>query len=217
MAVRGGILLSLLASAALAGAAYAGFAWLRDAREQPHVVEATVGQAKLAILSRFLRPSSRHAGPTPALEAAVFFPGFAPAGDFDDVTAKTDLDRRLAATVFIVVRPPDPGLDPADRTARLYERFLEDDAWSHPGGLIARAFADDSPFRGDELYFTAPEGREFAARCRKPDPTAKTPNTCLAEMRMGDVDVEIRFAAALLSEWRALCDGARGFIASARR
>jgi hypothetical protein len=36
-------------------------------------------------------------------------------------------------------------------------------------------------------------------------------------MRMGDVDVEIRFAAALLSEWRALSDGARGLVDSARR
>jgi hypothetical protein len=42
LGVRGG-LLSLLASAAIAGAAYAGFAWLRAAREQPHVVEATIG------------------------------------------------------------------------------------------------------------------------------------------------------------------------------
>jgi hypothetical protein len=133
------------------------------------------------------------------------------------VTGKTDLDRRLAETVFILVKPPDPSLDPADRTARLYERFLEDDAWSRPGGLIARASGDASTLRGDELYFTAPEGREFAARCRKPGPTAKTPNTCLPEMRMGDVDVEIRFAAALLTEWRALREGARNLIASVRR
>ena len=216
MGVRG-ILLSLLAATALAGAAYQGSLSFANSCEQPHIVEATVGQAKLGLSSQFLCPSSRHDGPTPALEAAAFLPGFAPAGDFDDVTAKTDLDRRLADTVFIVVRPPNPSLDPADRTARLYEQFLEDNSWSHPGGLIARAFADDSPFRGDELYFTAPEGREFAARCRKPDPTAKTPNTCLAEVRMGDVDVEIRFAAAHLSEWRALSDGARGLIASARR
>jgi hypothetical protein len=34
---------------------------------------------------------------------------------------------------------------------------------------------------------------------------------------MGDVDVEIRFAAALLSDWRALRDGARGLIAAAQR
>jgi hypothetical protein len=145
LGVRGS-LLSLLASAALAGAAYAGFAWLRAAREQPHVVEATIGQAKLAISSRFLRPSSRHDGPTPALEAAVFFPGFAPAGDFDDVTAKTDLDRRLAETVSIVVRSPNPSLDPVDRTARLYERFLEDDAWSTPAGSSRAPSPTTVPF-----------------------------------------------------------------------
>jgi hypothetical protein len=206
-----------MAAAALAGGPYAVFARLGDVREQPHVVEATVGQAKFALPSRFLRASSPRDGATSALKAAVFFPGFTPAGDFDDVTAETDLDRRLAEMVFIVIKPADASLDPADHTARLYERFLEDDAWSHPGGLIARAFADDSPFRGDELYFVAPEGREFAARCRKPSPAAKTQNICLAEMRMGDVDVELRFAAALLGEWRALCDGARGLIASARR
>ena len=107
MGVRG-ILLSFLAAAALAGAAYAGFAWLRDARERPHVVEATVGQAKLAILSRILAsllpPRPADAG----ARGAVFFLGFAPAGDFDDVTAETDLDRRRAETVFIVVKPAGP-------------------------------------------------------------------------------------------------------------
>ena len=68
-------LLSLLAAAILAGGAYAVFAWSRD---EPHIVEATVGEAKFAMLSRFLRPSSRHDGPTPALEAAVFFPASPP-------------------------------------------------------------------------------------------------------------------------------------------
>ena len=164
-----------------------------------------------------MRPGSRRDGPAPTIEAALRYPDFTAAGDFGDVTAETDLDRRLAETVFLVIRKPDPRLDPADRTARLYERFLDETSWSHPGGLIARAFVDNSPFRGDELYFTAPEGREFAARCRKPDPSAATPNTCQAAMRMGDVDVEIRFSAALLSDWRRLRDGALDFVARARR
>ena len=47
------------------------------------------------------------------------------------------------------------------------DRFLEPDGWSHPGGLIARAFQAGSPFEGQELYFVAPEGRVFAARCAK--------------------------------------------------
>jgi hypothetical protein len=204
----------LIIAGAAIGAAYAA---IRREPDDVHVVEASVGGAKFAMFSRFLRSSSRRDGPTPALEAAIFFPDFTAAGDLNDVTGKTNLDRRFAQTVVLVIRKPDSRLDPADRTARLYERFLDETSWTHPSGLIARAFADDSPFRGDELYFTAPEGREFAARCRKPDPSAETPNTCQAEMRMGDVDVGIRFSAVLLNEWRRLRDGARGFVAAARR
>jgi hypothetical protein len=209
--------LALLLAAAVLSGGYGVYASFRRAHERAHIVETAVGGAKFAVLSSFLRPSSRQGGATSALQAALLFPGFTAAGDFDDVTAKTDLDRRLAETVSLVIRKPDPRLDPADRTARLYERFLDENSWSHPGGLIARAFADDSPFRGDELYFTAPEGREFAARCRKPDPSAATPNTCQADMRVDDVDVEIRFSAALLSEWERLRNGARSFVAAARR
>ena len=81
----------------------------------------------------------------------------------------------------------------------------------------AYSYAGANWLAGEELYFTAPEGREFAARCRRPDPSAVTPNTCQAELRMDDVDVEIRFSAMLLSEWRRLRGGARSFVASARR
>ena len=212
-----GIVLSVAAAGALIGAGYGALAMFHRAPDRVHIVEASVGDAKFAILSSFLRPASRQDGPAPEIEAALFFPDFTAAGDFKDVTKTTDLDQRLAGIVFLVIRKPDPRLDPADRTARLYERFLDETSSSQPGGLIARAFLDNSPFRGDELYFTAPEGREFAARCRKPDSSATTPNICQANMRVSDVDVEIRFSAALLSEWRRLRDGARGFVAAARR
>ena len=205
--------IAAILSFALAG----GVAWkaAQPARALPFTT-FQLGSAKLTILNGYLRPSSR-GGARDRIQVAAFYPDFAPAGADDDIRRDTDLDARFAKTLFLTLSPASGDLDPAQRVGKLYLRFLDETNWSHPGGLIARAFADDSPFRGDELYFTAPEGREFAARCRKPDPTANTPNTCLAEMRMGDVDVEIRFAAALLSEWRALSDGARGLIASARR
>jgi hypothetical protein len=115
------------------------------------------------------------------------------------------------------LKPADPALDPAERTARLYQRFLDENSWSHPGGLVARAFVNGSPFEGDELFYVAPEGRDFAARCRRPDPSRKTPNTCVAVFRLGDLDVELRFAASLLSQWSALKDGALGLIEAAKR
>jgi hypothetical protein len=67
------------------------------------------------------------------------------------------------------------------------------------------------------LYFVAPEGRAFAARCGRPDPARTTPNACAYDFRVDGLDVELRFPAALLSEWRTLNDGARGLIAAGRR
>jgi hypothetical protein len=203
--------LGALAAAAIAAAVLAPR--LR-APPAPRLVSVTLGAERLTVQSAYLAPNAR---PGEALELAAFFPDFAPAGDAGDVTAKTDLAERFARTVFVAARPADPNADPADRPARLYLRFLSDESWSHPGGLVARAFVDGSPFEGDELYYVAPDGREFAARCRRPDPERKTPNTCIYDFRLGDLDIEMRFSAALLADWVALKAGARGLIEAARR
>ena len=151
------------------------------------------------------------------IELAAFFPNFAPAGDIGDITAHTDIDDRFGHLVFVGLKPADPKLDPAERTARLYLRFLDETSWSHPGGLVARAFEPGSPFEGDELFFVPPEGRQFAARCHRSDPSRNLPNTCIAVFRVGAVDAQVRFSADLLSDWEALMKGANGLIEAARR
>ena len=197
--------------AALAAAA-AGLAIVRLGAPQSPSAIVTVGAERLELASAYVRRRADGAA-----ELVAFFPDFTPAGGFADVAAAADLDDRFARIVFVTPRPADPGIDPAERMSRLYERFLEENSWSHPGGLVARAFVDGSPFAGDELYYVAPEGRQFAARCRRPDPARQTPNTCIAEVRSGDLDVELRFAAGLLSQWSALKAGALGLIAAAKR
>ncbi|MGO8798733.1 MAG: hypothetical protein ACLQJL_06575 [Roseiarcus sp.] len=185
--------------------------------DAPPTIQAFVGGARLTLPGGYFRPKSRGGGVVDQLALAAFFPDFSPAGDVSDVARDTNLDERFERLVFISIRPRDSGLDPVDRPARLYARFLEPDGWSHPGGLVARAFQAGSPFEGQELYFVAPEGREFAARCRLPDQAQKTPNTCLYDFRVGDLDVQMRFSAALLSEWEKLNAGARGLIETAGR
>ena len=204
------VALAAAGALALVGAGVLAYRWL--AAPAPRFAVTTVGGERLTLASAYLRPSRDGAA-----ELVAFFPDFTPAGGFADIAATTDLDDRFARLVFIGLKPADPALDPAERTARLYQRFLDENSWSHPGGLVARAFVDGSPFEGDELFYVAPEGRDFAARCRRPDPARKTPNTCIAEFRLGDLDVELRFAASLLSQWNALKEGARGLIEAARR
>jgi hypothetical protein len=185
--------------------------------EAPTASQALIGAARLTLPSGYFRPQSRGGGALDQLALAAFFPDFTPAGEVSDVTRDTNLPERFEKLVFLTIRASDSGLDPADRPARLYARFLEPDGWSHPGGLVAKSFQAGSPFEGQELYFVAPEGRDFAARCRLPDQTQKTPNSCVYDFRVDNLDVEMRFPAALLSEWERLNAGARGLIETARR
>jgi hypothetical protein len=200
-----------------AGLGYAAVAPYFEARQEPPTREAVVGAARFVPLSGYLRPQSRAGGRLERLDLAAYFPDFTPAGEARDVDVKTDLSERYDKLVFIEIKPAEPGLDPAERTAKLYARFLETEQWSHPGGLVAAAFQAGSPFEGQELYFVAPAGRVFAAVCGRPNQERKTPNACAYDFRLGDLDVELRFSAALLSEWEKLSAGARGLIAAARR
>jgi hypothetical protein len=210
-----GLLVSGLAIVVIAAGA-ATFA--RSNRAAPPALRtAIIGDASFILRAGYLRPSSREGGALDQLDLVATYPSFAPAGDAADVTGVTDLSERYQTLVFITVRPSDGGLDPADRPARLYARFLEPETWSQPGGLIARAFQAGSPFEGDELYFVAPEGRQFAARCAQPSQTRKIPNTCVADIRDGGLDIELRFSAALLSEWENIVAGAKGLVEQARK
>lgn len=206
MALAAGVLLVLIMAAY-----WAQSSATREERDGPYVF--TLGGRQMALPVGYFRPPADDG----AIELVAFFPGFGPAGRLDDIDATTDLDERFQRLVFLELRPADKKLDPSERVSRLYLRFLEDTSWSHPGGLAARAFEAGSPYEGDELFFTPPDGREFSARCRKGEPGAKTPNTCLAILRADDVDVSLRFSAALLSQWRDLAAGARGLLQSGQR
>jgi len=211
-----GLILGLCAAALVAGAGFAAWRALRPSAA-PAIVHAFIGASAITLPSGYFRPSSIGGGRLEKLELAAFFPDFTAAGDLADVNSMTNLDERFQKLVFVTITEADSSLDPADRPVKLYARFLDPEEWTHPGGLIARAFLPGSPFEGEELYFVAPEGREFAARCGKPDEARKTPNSCIEDFRIEELNIELRFSANLLSEWEKLMAGAKGLIESARR
>jgi hypothetical protein len=217
--LRGKTPLALVGACTLALVIAAGAgAWrLFWPSRSPATTRAVVGETLLALPTGYFRPASRGGGRLEKLQLAAFFPDFTPAGDLGDVNSATNLADRYEKLVFVTIEQSDASLDPADRPVKLYARFLDPEGWTHPGGLIARAFLAGSPFEGEELYFIAPEGREFAARCGKPDEARKTPNFCIDDFRVDQLAVELRFSANLLSEWQTLMSGARGLIESGRR
>ena len=120
--------------------------------------------------------------------------------------------------MFVTAKPADSSLDPAERPAKLYQRFLDENSWSHPGGLDRpRVRSTAARSKATNSITSRRRGANSPRAAGVPTPTRKTPNTCIYDFRLGGLDVEMRFSAALLAEWARLKAGARGLIEAARR
>jgi hypothetical protein len=110
--------------------------------------------------------------------------------------------------VFASIQRNDGVIDPSNRVQDIYGRFLESATFDSPGGLIMKRFTADSPYHDEELFIAPPDGRVFAARCRKPEKTDKAiGETCLWRFRQSGADIQIRFSPALLPRWEEMALG----------
>ncbi len=206
---------AILAAAAMA-ATGAYLALAPPAPPEP-TTRIEVGGVALRFATPYLRPESLGAPVLDRATLAVFFPEFAPAGSNADVNGKSDLSVRFARLVTIVITRAGTDLAPEERVGKIYLRFLQENDWVSPGQLVAAPFKLDSPFAGDTLFYTPPDGREFAARCPRFDPAGATPATCAYSYRRDGLDIEARFPAALVPQWGALKAGVTGLVENARR
>jgi hypothetical protein len=168
------------------------------------IVQAELAGRKFAYVHAYARDETTGAGGlAERLSFIASFPTFKP------LAAK---DRASARAVTLTVTQKDDSLDPAERPAKLYARFLTPEAREGPGGLVLRDFEQGSPYDFEQLFIAPPDGRLFFARCPKPQSGAPGEG-CLSMFRDGAVDVEIRYPAALLDHWDAVVDGARALLA----
>lgn len=129
--------------------------------------------------------------------------------DWPSLGSAQDQGRRA---LLVTLSPPDKVNEPATQLA-VYARFLTTTVWSNPGGLVVRGFRKGSPFEGDELYVSVPDGRGFAARCPL-DSTANLPldELCRVTFRHRGMDVNIRFPRAIIADWELMLGGVRRTI-----
>jgi hypothetical protein len=111
--------------------------------------------------------------------------------------------------LLVTLSPPDKVNEPATQLA-VYARFLTPTVWSNPGGLVVRGFRKGSPYEGDELYVSVPDGRGFAARCPLDTTAAATlDELCRVTFRHRGLDVNIRFPRAIIADWELMIGGVR--------
>jgi hypothetical protein len=178
-------------------------------------VAASVDGVRFSYPAAYARDgATRMGGALDRLAFLTVFPDFAPAP-----AASADPQRRAAQAldpthVFIAIAPRDEAIDPAERPSHLYARFLESEVWAAPGGLMLRRFEVGSPYELEQLYLAPPDGAVFFARCPKREAGFMGAASCIWALRRDRLDVEVRFAPALLEHWSRLVEGTRGFLTS---
>lgn len=107
--------------------------------------------------------------------------------------------------IFVSISSAAGALAPAERLRTIYPRYTDANSFEQPNGLRSVRFRDDTPFKGEDLYFDGDQPERFIARCTRSSSGAE--GTCLLERRIGAAALVIRFPRDWLAEWRELNSG----------
>ncbi len=173
----------------------------------PEQINVVVGTQQLHFASDLLlKPLANHTKPLASLDLRVSFPELGPA-------KPATIDGALPASVVLHIIPADPKLDPAERAAALYPRFLTSATRTDTHGLVVQDFEQDSTYAGEMLFVAPPEGRVFSARCLTPERGGRLVHTsCVFQFRSDKIDVDASFPQALLADWQSLALKLRAFV-----
>ena len=136
----------------------------------------------------------RRAGTQERIDLVYLWPSLVP----PDPATAIDVGER--DRVFVTIAAADT-LAPGERLKTIYPRYTATDPRRGPAGLALVAFRDRTPYQGEDLAFDPAAPEKFLARCsRSANPL--TPATCLAERRIGNAELTLRFVRDWLENWR---------------
>lgn len=197
--------IGMAAGLAVAGCVIATLFVLWPQKPMPSgFIQRYVGANLVTIATDYLQRSQSPAQAN-RLDLAISWPDFGPAkriayGKDGRIEPETG-----EATLLVTLRGADTTIAPAERVIDVYSRFLEGDVWSNPGGLVMRRFRTGTPYEGEDLFYSVPDGRDFAARCPSSLRNGAIGNErCLWISRQDGFDVETSFDASLLAQWAEL-------------
>jgi hypothetical protein len=180
------------------------------------IVHVSIGDARLALPPDLLRTPVPD-GPQARIDLLLSWPDLGPVAR-RVASARQSWGRQSWTTpplttgdeVQVTLSPSDDAPAPETRVSQLYARFLEPQVLQGPGDLLTRHFKRNSPYAGELLIFSPPDGRKLAARCESEpfriEPAlqggdavsgVEIPATCLAEFRRRGLDVQLRFPPRL--------------------
>jgi hypothetical protein len=190
---------SVVGAAALATVTYLLWpTWRQTSSGDPERLPVTIGSALFNVPAKAIRMRmQRRAGPQERIDLAFDYPSLAPPAAQPHVTADTVENKPVPMNrIFLSISADGGVVTPTERARTIYPRYVEPQADTQDG-LTGRAFRDNSPYRGEDL-FTA-DKPAFISRCTR---DGMTPGMCLSERRVDGAHLTYRFPRSWLSDWR---------------
>jgi hypothetical protein len=207
--------LSALAVVAVLAVAYVGFVlWPRwpEPAVPPNApaLPIMVGEVTFNIPPGAIRAKiQRKPGVQERVDLAFLWPSLTPAGRaklLPRAPAAEHADPKPLARVFVTITASNGALSPLERFKTIYPRYAAKEPAPTSTGLMVLRFRDGTPYQGEDLIYEAAEPERFFLRCTR-DAPGRIPGTCLAERRMRDADIIVRFPRGWLADWRAMSNG----------
>jgi hypothetical protein len=127
--------------------------------------------------------------------------------------ASENADLKPLERIFVTITASNGALPPLERFKTIYPRYAAKEPTSTAGGLMILRFLEGSPYQGEDLIYEAADPERFFLRCTR-DVSIRIPGACLAERRMRDADIIVRFPRGWLADWRATVGGIDRLIGS---
>jgi hypothetical protein len=164
-------------------------------------------------------PVQRQPGEHERVDLAFLWPSLEPP---DPATNSLAITLNAAPTggkaierLFVTIAAAGDTLPPAERVKTIYPRYATTDPVPGPEGLAVLAFADGTPYQGEDLIYDATTPENFLVRCSR-NGVGPTPGTCLYNVRFDTADVMVRFPRDWLTDWQLVADKIERLIASMR-
>jgi|SRR5579883_312923 len=177
--------------------------WEIDSASGPARLPVSIGSTLFNVPTASIRMKIQHrSGPQERIDLSFAYPSLDPPETLRHASAAdADEAMRPIDRIFLSIAAHHDSLAPDIRVRTIFPRYLEQASAIEDDGLTMRAFRDNTPYHGEDLFYG--NAANLTARCTR---EGATPGMCLSERRIEGADLTFRFPRAWLAQWRQVAD-----------
>ncbi|HLI98831.1 MAG TPA: hypothetical protein VKT76_03860 [Bradyrhizobium sp.] len=177
--------------------------WEPDTSSGPTRLPVSIGSTLFNVPAASIRMKiQHHSGPQERIDLSFKFPSLDPPDAPKHVSAaEVDEAMQPIDRIFLSIAAHHDSLAPEMRVRTIFPRYLDQASTTGEDGLTIRAFRDNSPYSGEDLFSSS--APHLTARCTR---EGATPGMCLSERRVEGADLIFRFPRAWLTHWREVAE-----------